>query len=265
MTYENLTYDQQNGVATITLNRPQVYNALNPGLLDDIHDALGQAEADDQVRCLIITGTGNGFCSGADLTPESQQGARDLGRRGHLEPMGRFGRMALKLHSLDKPVIGAINGVTVGAGLALALGCDIRIASEQARFSAIFVKRGLIPDTGATWLLPRVVGMSRALEMAYTGRMVSAAEAERIGLVSQVVPPDQLMPTALELANSIAQGPPLAIELMKRVMQRGMDTNDLHLAIGWESWAQSICGQSEDNKEGVRAFLEKRQAVFQGR
>jgi 2-(1,2-epoxy-1,2-dihydrophenyl)acetyl-CoA isomerase len=263
--YETVLYEKEDAVATITMNRPDVLNALNWKLLDELHAALTTAEADDDVRVIILTGAGRGFCSGADLSPEASEGATDPSRRVNLTPLGRFGHVAVLLRRMDKPVIAAVNGIAVGAGFGFFLGCDIRIASEQARFSAIFVRRGLHPDSGTSFHLPRIVGMSRALEMMYTGDIIGAEEADRIGLVSRVVPHEELMPTVMELAGKIAKGPPLVIELVKRVANRSMGTSDFSMAIGFETWAQSICGGSEDNKEGVRAFLEKREPVFKGR
>jgi 2-(1,2-epoxy-1,2-dihydrophenyl)acetyl-CoA isomerase len=174
------------------------------------------------------------------------------------------GTVAMSFEDLDKPIIAALNGVAVGAGLSMALACDIRIASENARFGAIWVKRGLIPDAGATWFLPRVLPYDKAIELAFTGDLVGAREALEMGLVTRVVPHDQLMPEAEALAGKIAKGPSVAIELIKRGFRRSL-TNDLKSQLDYETYAQNLCRRSEDHREGVKSFMEKRPPEFKGR
>lgn len=260
-----LLQDLQGGVMTWTMNRPERMNALNWQLLDALAQACRDANANDDVRVVILTGAGAGWCSGADLGPGSGDGAPESNRVLRTTPLARFGQLAVTLRELRRPLIAAVNGVAAGAGFAICLAADIRIASDAARFSAIFVKRGLVPDTGASFYLPRLVGMGHALEMFFTGDVISAAEADRIGLVNRVVPAASLMDEARSLAERIAAGPPLAVELAKRVAWKGIAVNDVETQVSYETWAQSICSASQDVREGRTAFLEKRQAVFTGR
>jgi 2-(1,2-epoxy-1,2-dihydrophenyl)acetyl-CoA isomerase len=221
------------------------------------------ANDDDDVRCVLITGAGRGFSAGTDLTagageerPRPYPGRTGTLRSTHL--------CTATVYDCRKPTIAAVNGVSVGAGFSLALACDIRIASASARFSAIFIKRGLSADTGSTWFLPRLIGMDRALEMLYTGRLVGAEEALRIGLVSEVVVPDKLMERANALAGEIAKGPTLAVEINKRLAREGLDRN-LTEQIELEQFLQEITQRSEDAQEGRLSFIEKRDPVFKGR
>lgn len=263
MDLRDILYEVEDGVGRITLNKPDKLNALSWGSWAEIETAIEAANEDDAVRCVLITGAGRGFSSGTDLTvgadddrPRPYQGRAGVLRTVH--------RCTATIYDCCKPTIAAVNGVSVGAGFSLALACDIRIASETARFSAIFIKRGLSADTGSTWFLPRLIGMDRALEMLYTGRMVEAAEAERIGLVTEVVAPDQLLERAHALAREIASGPTLAVEINKRLAREGMQRN-LPEQIEAEEYLQAITHRSEDAKEGRLSFLEKRDPVFKGR
>jgi len=261
MTYEDLLLEKRDGVATITLNAPDKMNALTSGMRRSLLRVVGDIAGDDDVRVVIVTGVGRGFCSGADL---SGGGGVEPSRQQRLEFLGSsFGAEAF--FKMDKPVIAAINGACVGAGFSLALSMDIRIASEAARFGAVFVHRGLVPDCGITYWLPQTVGMSRALELMFTGELIGAAEAERLGIVSRVVPPEELMDAAGELATRIAQQPPISVELSKRMVYRGV-SDSVAQQIELETGAQRVCSGSEDNREAVRAFLEKRpQPKFKGR
>jgi 2-(1,2-epoxy-1,2-dihydrophenyl)acetyl-CoA isomerase len=259
--YETIKYEKGDSIATITLNRPDRLNAMSNRLLNELVASLGEADSDREVRAIIITGAGRGFCSGADLNPE-EEATQDVAR--HPELFDLFGKMAVTLENARKPLLAAVNGAAVGAGLSLALGCDFRIASDQSRFSAIFVRRGLVPDGGASLLLPRIVGLSRAVEMLFLGDIIDAREAERIGLVSRVVPHQELMSVTRELAERLAKGPPLALELMKNITYRGLQHNNLALQVEAEAAANHITMASEDYAEGVRAFMEKREAQFKG-
>lgn len=262
MEYEDLLLEKEDGVATITLNAPDKMNALTTGMRKSILSVTDELARDDDVKVVVVTGAGRGFCAGADL---SGSGARaEISRSQRLEVLGpSFG--AESFFKLDKPVIAAVNGAAAGAGFSLALSMDIRIASEKARFGASFVLRGLVPDCGITYWLPKIVGTSKGLELLFTGELIGAAEAERLGIVSQVVPPDDLMKVTQELAAKIAQQPPIPVSLTKRIVYRSM-IDDIARHLDLETWAQQICNQTEDSREAIRAFLEKRSpAPFKGR
>ena len=263
MKYQDLILEKEDGIATLTLNRPDKLNAISMTMRDELPKVIDEVRGDDDVRVLVVTGAGRGFCSGADVTGQAARLAGEKvgeSRRSILAPVGIWG---VSLAELEKPTIAAVNGVTAGAGLSFALLCDIRIAAESARFSAAWVRRGLIADVGATYFLPRILGVEKALEFMYTGDIIDAREAERIGLVSRVVPNDDLMRVTKELATKIAKGPPIAIELMKRAVYRDI-LSGLGAKLDFESYAQNICRQSEDHQEGVTSFLEKREAHFKG-
>jgi enoyl-CoA hydratase/carnithine racemase len=264
MTYECLLYEVKDAIATLTLNRPDRLNALGGTLRDDLFDAVTRAGADPEVRVMVVTGAGKGFCSGGDVKAmgEAKAGQRERPLVEKIAP-GRD-RTLLAMREAPQPIIAAVNGAAAGAGMNLALGCDIRIASTAARFTQAFVKRGLHPDWGGTYFLPRVVGTAKACEMIFTGDVIDAAEALRLGIVSRVVAPEELMPTAYDLARRIAAGPPVAIRLAKRSIYANADL-DLRAALQNETMAQNICFETEDATEGIRAFGEKRAPVFKGR
>ncbi|MFQ5879051.1 MAG: enoyl-CoA hydratase/isomerase family protein [Dehalococcoidia bacterium] len=261
MEYKDIAFETEDGVATITLNRPQKLNAMTWRSWAEVEEAIERAEADDAVRVLVVTGAGRGFCSGTDLTPEGADEPEASNRRQRLR--SRF-LPTVRLVACQKPTIAAVNGVAAGAGLSFCLGCDIRIASQDARFIAVWSRRALVPDFGCSYLLPRLVGMERALTMMYSSDPVAADEALKIGLVSQVVLPEELMPTAMALARKIAQGPPIALEFTKRLAYRSW-LHDLEEQVQYEEYLQRACHDSEDFQEGVRSFLEKRPPHFQGR
>jgi len=260
-----LTYSCEDGVAVLTLNRPDKLNACTTAMYNGIIEVVDEVTRDDDAKVLIITGAGKGFCAGSDAKSrlEARAEGKSLARsrKELIAPVGYFGSA---LYHLEKPTIAAVNGVCAGAGLSFALLCDIRIASDKSRFSAVWSRMGLVPDVGATYLLPRTVGVDRALKLCFTGEMVDAAEAERIGLVTEVVAHDLLMSTVHELATKIAQGPSVAIELAKRGIYRAMG-GDYAAQLDFESYAQNVCFQTNDFQEALAAFKEKRKARFQGR
>ena len=264
MSYECLIYEVKDHVATLTLNRPDRLNALGGSLRDDLHDAITRSAADPEVRVMIVTGSGKGFCSGGDVKAmsEAKDGRRERPLMEKIAP-GRD-RTLLAMRDAPQPIIAAVNGAAAGAGMNLALGCDIRLASTAAKFSQAFVKRGLHPDWGGTYFLPRVVGMAKACELIFTGAVIDAAEALRLGIVSQVLPPEELLPAAQALARAIADGPPIAIRLAKRAIYHSLEC-DLRQALEFETYAQNICFETEDAGEGISAFVQKRPPAFRGR
>jgi enoyl-CoA hydratase/carnithine racemase len=257
MEYEDLLLEKDDsGIATLILNVPNKLNALTVKMGTNLPLAVDEVARDDSIRVLIVTGAGRGFCSGADVSA--------LQARTRAAEQPRFNRLQVTgwpavdtFPRLLKPTIAAINGPCVGAGLSLALSCDSRIASETARFGVAQVTRALVPDFGLTCYLPLAAGMSNALELMYTAELIDASEAMRIGLVSRVVPPDDLMKTAKELASKIVQQAPLSVELTKKMVWRGL-FDRLARQLDLETDSIRICRQSEDHRESVKAFLEKR-------
>jgi 2-(1,2-epoxy-1,2-dihydrophenyl)acetyl-CoA isomerase len=259
-THQTLLYEIADGVCTITLNRPDVYNAFNEQMKKEINDALKDADKDTAVRCVVIRGAGNkAFCSGQDLKEHS--GAKRSLKESlekHYNPMIR------KIRSMEKPVICMINGVAAGAGCSLALACDMRIMSSTAKLIEVFIRIGLVPDSGSHWFLTRLVSMARAFEYATTGRDISAEEAERVGLVNKIVPPEQLEEETMSLAKKFAQAPTKSIGLIKRTLNKSL-SSDLESILEYEAVIQQIASETEDHQEGIKAFLEKRPANFKGK
>lgn len=264
MSYKCLLYGVEDRVATLTLNRPDRLNALGDTLREDLYDAVTKSAADADVGALIITGAGRGFCSGGDVKSMSERGQAVAPPPTSERWAPIRDRVILAMRDCPKPVIAAVNGAAAGAGMNLALACDMRIASTAAKFSQAFVKRGLAPDWGGTWFLPRIVGTAKACELIFTGDTLDAAAALELGIVNAVVAPEELMSTAYHLARRIAAGPAVAIQLAKRAIYHSQDV-DLRAGLEFETFAQSICRDTEDAKEGVKAFVEKRAPVFRGR
>ncbi len=261
MAYETLLVSDENAVRTLTLNRPDALNAFNETLKIELADALKAAERDDAVRCVVITGAGRAFCAGQDLKDVASAGD-DASLGDSLRRL--YNPIVTRIRRMEKPVIASVNGVAAGAGCSVALACDMRVAAETASFIQAFVRIGLVPDSGATFLLPRLVGMGKALEMTMTGDAVSAVEAERLGLVNKVVPRDGLEEATMALATRLAAAPTRAIGLTKRAMNRALLV-DLEDALDYEASMQEIAGKTHDHAEGVAAFAEKRTPTFLGR
>ena len=255
---ETIILEQAGGVTTITLNRPDVLNAVNDQLAHELYDALREAARDPAVRCLVLTGAGRGFCSGQDL--RGRANARPS-YRDHLR--ATYNPIILLLRTIEKPVIAAVNGVAAGAGMSLALAADLRIASERASFIEVFSRVGLVPDSGSTYMLTRLVGLGKALELCYTADPVDAQEALRLGLVNRVVPHDELGSAAAALAARLAAGPTKAYGLTKRALAYGLHA-PLDAVLEYEAHLQEIAGRSDDHREGVAAFLEKRIPTYHG-
>lgn len=265
MSYKCLQYGFSDGIATLTLNRPERLNALGDTLRDDLYEAITKAAGDPAVRVIVITGAGRGFCSGGDVKSMNDrvQGATEAAPVADKYAPLRD-RIVLAMRDCPKPIIAAVNGPAAGAGMNLALACDLRIASTAAKFSQAFVKRGLHPDWGGTYFLPRVVGVAKACELIFTGESIDAATALELGIVSKVVAPESLMDEAYRLGRKIADGPPIAIALAKRAIYHNQHV-DLRAALEFETFAQNVCRETDDAKEGVKAFIEKRPPVFRGR
>jgi len=256
---DTLLRETSEGVLTITLNRPEALNSFTVEMKEALLAAFKDAARDKEVRALILTGAGRAFSAGQDLKERQAPGVSDLGTELRL----RYNPIILAMRRLEKPIVGAINGVAAGAGISLAMACDIIIASDKATFIEAFTRVGLVPDTGSTWFLPRLVGMARAAEMMLTAEPVDAATAERFGLVNRVVPADQLMDHANVLARKLAQSAPIALALAKRALNRTHEMN-LEEALDYEAQLQSVAGRSSDHQEGVAAFVEKRAPNFRG-
>ncbi len=247
------------GVLTITLNRPEALNSFTVEMKEALAGALKEAARDKDVRAIVLTGAGRAFSAGQDLKERQGADVADLGTELRL----RYNPIILAMRRLEKPIVGAINGVAAGAGISIALACDIILAADNATFIEAFGRVGLVPDTGSTWFLPRLVGRARAAEMMFTADPIDAATAERIGLINRVVPADQLMDEATSLAARLAKSAPIALALSKRALNRTYDMN-LEEALDYEAQLQSVAGRSNDHMEGVAAFVEKRTARFTG-
>ncbi|MEK4129763.1 enoyl-CoA hydratase/isomerase family protein [Solibacillus sp. FSL W8-0474] len=259
---KHIIVETNDGVRTLTLNRPERLNAINDILSNELIQAFSEASLDDEVRVVIITGSGRGFCSGLDLT-ENAEGSETQTRSEKLDELGWVGHQALGIVHCDKPVIAAINGTAAGAGLALALACDLRFMSNNAKITAGYIRRGLSPDAGMSYFLPRLVGQSRANELILTGRDIYADEAEQIGLINGVFPAEEFQKQVMNFAVELAAGPPIAMTLSKRLLTTSQDT-DLTTILKQEYAFIKQCFETKDVQEGVRAFTEKRKPVFKG-
>lgn len=266
--FEHVLWERRGQIGVLTLNKPDRLNALSAAMRAEVEAVLAEARAEDGVRALVLTGAGRGFCSGADLQAgaavmaEGPPEPKDQNER--IDELGWVGRWALMWSRFDKPVIGAINGVAAGAGLSTALACDVRIGSEAARFKSVFIERNLSPDSGLSFFLPRVVGYAAAADMILTSRAVGAEEALRIGLLNRLAPAEGLVDAAVAYAEEMAQWPPLASRLSKRVLQHNQDA-DLEDALRYETRGLDLARRARnDVKESQASFREKRKGVYTG-
>ena len=270
MDFEQIIYEKGEGLATITLNRPERMNAFTAQMIREWVEALADARTDPEVRAVVVTGAGRGFCAGADLRGDSAL-AQAAAETRPPSPAERRNWLRDGVHAvpravalLDKPYVAAVNGPAVGAGMDMASMCDIRIASETARFSMAYVRMGIVPGDGGCYYLPRIVGVAKALELIWTGDFMDAQEALRLGYVSRVVPADELMPAVRDFARRLAEGPAVAIQLAKRLVYRGLEAS-LPEALEEATQAMAIAQSTEDAREGPRAFVERRPPKFKGR
>ncbi|QSO46817.1 enoyl-CoA hydratase/isomerase family protein [Alicyclobacillus mengziensis] len=260
MNFETVLYEVNQGVALITLNRPSVMNAINQTLGDELYSAFKLADSDPSVRAVVLTGAGRGFCSGQDLNDriavdESVSLANSVRER--------YNILIAKMQNMRVPVVAAINGACAGAGMGFALACDLRFASVNAKFTMAFSNIGLAPDSGTSYTLPRLVGLSKALELAWTGDVFDAKEAHHLGVVNRVFESADLLSKTMEFAQKLAAGPTLAYQLTKQAIVQNFDAS-LPDALEREARLQDIAGRSYDFREGVRAFTERRAPRFRG-
>ncbi|HMS65449.1 MAG TPA: enoyl-CoA hydratase-related protein [Ignavibacteria bacterium] len=258
--YNSILSELKENVLILTLNRPEVYNACNEEMLSELTDAFTKAETDENVRCVILTGAGKAFCSGQDLKDFNE---KKLTFKEAIDK--RYNPLIKKIACLPKPVICAINGVAAGAGISLALACEYRIASESSTLTEVFINIGLVPDSGSSFFLPRLVGYAKAFEMCATGERITATEAKEIGLINKLVSNNNLlMKSAMITAKNFASRPTKAIGMIKNILNRSFETS-LDEILETESSNQDIAGNTADFKEGIAAFLEKRKAKFIGK
>ncbi|QKG83580.1 2-(1,2-epoxy-1,2-dihydrophenyl)acetyl-CoA isomerase [Kroppenstedtia pulmonis] len=259
---ETVVWTKDSHVGVITLNRPQVYNAFNQQMNQELLQALKEMGKDHEVRAVVITGAGKAFCSGQDLNDRSDPHVQQLSLGESVR--NRYNPIVKAIAEMEKPVIAMVNGVAAGAGCSLALACDLRIISDRAKFVEAFVRIGLVPDSGSSYFLPRLVGYGRAMELLLSGRDVEAEEAVQIGMANRLVSHERLEDETLNWAKQLAQGPTKTMGLIKRSLNKAMDSG-LDEALEYEACMQEIAGKSEDFQEGIRSFAEKRAPRFSGK
>ena len=265
MDYETIILQKEEAVATITLNRPDKLNALSPKMGQELIDVFRAVDEDDDVRVVLITGSGRAFCAGADIQETFLDKIEEKKKGAVIDATRDFNELCpLALSQVRKPVIAVINGPAVGFGCTITLGCDIRLAAENALFGFAFCQRGLSPEMGSTYYLPRLVGLGKACELVFTAKMINAEEALEIGLVNQLVPADELIKTSHEMAKRIAALAPLALQVSKRALREGM-ANDFSKQLQLEVFAIDYLRGTQDHEEGARSFLEKRDPIFKGK
>ncbi len=263
MSWEFVLFGKEDGIGTITLNRPEAMNALGGGMRQEILAALETAVSDAEVKVIVFTGAGKAFCAGGDVK-EFVSGQTRGEATLSLDQRPTRDKVVLLIQSTGKPVIASVNGVAAGGGCNLALACDMRIASDRARFGETFVRRGIHPDWGGAWFLPRLVGYAKAAELIFSGEVIDAQEALRIGLVNKVVPHDELPKATREFALKFMKSAPIPVALAKKGLQN-YSRIELAQALDYERLVQSLCWNTEDRTEGMKSFLEKREPVFKGK
>ena len=263
-TYETLLVDKEDRIGTITMNRPERLNAMNTTMLTELVQAFREVDDDPEVRVVILTGAGAGFSSGADMRDSAAAaGGKEEGVLVRHRRLAAIGAVPLTMRDVAKPIIACINGAAAGGGMTISLHCDVRIASEKARFAAVFARVGVIPEYGSTFMLARIVGIAKACELVFTARTIDAAEAKEIGLVDHVVPADRLKEVTKEMATTIAALPPFAVQTAKRGLYQGL-TEDIRTQMRFERMALDACYESAEHAEAVRGFLEKGEPYFEG-
>lgn len=268
MNYQNLEFESHNGIGVLTLNRPEQLNALSLPLVEELCRFFSNARDDRETHVIIVRGAGRAFCAGADLKdPTGVAAGEDFATpQARYKAMQMFSNIVVQMREAPQPLIAAIRGPAAGGGLSIALACDARIAGESARFNAAFIRIGISAgDMGASYFMPRLVGLSRAAEILYTGRFIDAATAERIGLVSSVVPDDKLDEEAMELAREMVRNSPFGLRMTKELLNQNIDAPSLASAIHLENRSQALCLLTEDFMEGALAFLQKREAQYHDR
>jgi 2-(1,2-epoxy-1,2-dihydrophenyl)acetyl-CoA isomerase len=262
MEFENIIYGVDEGVATITMNQPDRRNALSMEMAEEMREAVRFTAARGEAGVLVLTGSGKAFCGGGDVKSMAEGATLPVFET--RERILAYYRTALSIRELEIPTIASLNGHAIGAGLTLALACDLRLAAEKAKMGSTFIQIGLPPGMGTTYFLPRAVGLARACELIFTAKVIDAREAERIGLINYAVHAEELEEKTRELARAVARGPAVAIRMAKRALHQGME-NDLESVLEFEALAQSACAQTEDVREGIEAFIQKREPHFKGR